>query len=421
MTEEKNYTTEEQNEIQQESSNKTGKKKIIIKKNKFIIVLVLVFIFGASAGAHFSNYMITDGGEYTKISTSDYEILAETYERFGKLDYLYTHLKDAYYEELSDEDMMDGIYKGLFSSTGDPYTNYFTATEYESIMSQSMGEFFGIGITFTATEEGELIIISTIDDSPAAKAGLRTGDIIVAVDDVKYGADQLNEAASAMRGELNTKVKVTYKRDGEEKAVTITRKKITTESVYSEMLDDNIAYIRISTFDISTGDDFEKELRQREMQGVSGVIIDLRNNGGGVVDSGTHIADLLLPEGTIVYLEDKNGERTYYNSDSSCTSIPYVLLVNEGTASTSEILAVAVKENEGGAIVGTKTFGKGIVQYSTPLNDGTGMNITVQQYFSPDGNAIHGEGIEPDYIVELPIDATEDVQLNKAIEILKAE
>lgn len=394
-------------------------KRIAIKKSRFLIVMLLVFVLGFGAGAGVFGYAFIRGGEYVKLSADDYAALSETYERFGKLDYLYDNLKATYYKELSDEELMNGIYKGLFSSTGDPYTNYFTAAEYDSILSQSTGEFFGIGITFTADDDGNLVIISTVDGSPAANAGLKSGDIIVAVDDTEYKSDQLNEAGMAMRGELNTKVKLTYSRNGEKHDVTIVRKKITTESVYSEMLDDNIAYIRISTFNVSTGEDFEKELRSIEMQGASGLIIDLRNNGGGVVDSGVHIADLLLPEGTIVYLEDNKGERTYYNSDESCTTIPYVLLVNGGTASTSEILTVAVKDNKGGKIVGTQTFGKGIVQYSTPLTDGTGMNITAQQYFSPNGNAIHGEGVKPDYIVELPQDAENDVQLAKAIELLR--
>jgi len=166
-------------------------------------------------------------------------------------------------------------------------------------------------------------------------------------------------------------------------------------------------------------DDFVKELRKLEMQGVSGLIIDLRNNGGGIVSSGTHIADLLLPEGTIIYTETKAGERTYYNSEPSATSLPYVLLVNEGTASTSEILSVAVKENEGGKLVGTNTFGKGIVQISVPLTDGSATTVTIEQYYSPDGNEIHGIGVQPDYVVELPADAETDLQLEKAIELLK--
>lgn len=417
MNDERNYLAGKHDEIKHDTV-KHGK-RIAMKKGRFILIIFMVFVLGTGAGMYISNYMLTEGGEYTQLTTDDYNILAETYERFGKLDYLYNSLKETYYKDLSDEDMMNGIYKGLFGSTGDPYTNYFTAAEYDSLRSQSTGEFYGIGITFTANDDGKLIIISTVDDSPAANAGLKTGDIIVAVDGTEYGADKLNEAGAAMRGQLNTKVKITYSRNGEKHDVTIVRKKIVTESVYSEMLDDNIAYIRISTFDVSTGEDFEKELRSLEAHGVDGLIIDLRNNGGGVVDSGTHIADLLLPEGTIIYLEDRHGERTYCNSDASCTAIPYVLLVNGGTASTSEILTVAVKDNNGGAIVGTQTFGKGIVQYSMPLTDGSGTNITAQQYFSPNGNEIHGKGIEPDYIVELSEDDTEDVQLNKAIEILK--
>ncbi|MBE6030088.1 MAG: S41 family peptidase [Clostridiales bacterium] len=416
---EKEKFLEELPEDAEVQPEKNGKKKIVIKKSRFIILIVLMFVMGTSFGNHVAGIVGSVNDEKAVISRAEYDALMSVYDRFGKLDYLYDYLKETYYKDLNDADMMDGIYKGLYESAGDPYTNYLTAEEYENLMVDTTGEFYGIGITFTATEDDRLVIISTMDGSPAANAGLRTGDYIVSVDGVMYGADEMNDAASAMRGELNTKVDIVYSRDGEEHEVTITRKKITVESVETEILDDNIGYIRISTFDVNTGDDFEKELRKLEMQGVSGLIIDLRNNGGGIVSSGTHIADLLLPEGTIIYTETKAGERTYYNSEPSATSLPYVLLVNEGTASTSEILSVAVKENEGGKLVGTNTFGKGIVQISVPLTDGSATTVTIEQYYSPDGNEIHGIGVQPDYVVELPADAETDLQLEKAIELLK--
>lgn len=402
-----------------EGATRSPKKKIMMKKRLLACIIVLSFLLGVAGGVTASYFAVTSGGEYVSVEKDTFNHLMTVYEKYGKLDLLYNSLKANYYQEVSDEDLMNGIYKGLFESTGDPYTMYLTSEEYENLINQSTGEFYGIGITFTATEEGDLIIISTIEGSPAERAGLKTGDIIVAVDGVRYTASELDEAGNAMRGELNTKVTVTYRRGDEEHDITIIRKKITTQSVYSEVLDDNIGYIRITTFDLSTGDDFEKELRSMEVKGVNGLIIDLRNNGGGIVDSGTKIADLLLPEGTIIYLEDKAGERVYYNSDSSCTSLPYVLLVNGGTASTSEILAVAVKENGGGKLVGTQTFGKGIVQSVNALTDGTGMRTTVQQYFSPKGNVIQGKGVTPDYIVELPLDSNADLQLEKAIELIK--
>lgn len=421
MTEDNRYIEEQAEYMEpgRKNSKKKSGKKITIKKSRFIITLILVFVIGMSAGNHIAGYLGTVTDEKAVISRSDYDILMDMYERFGKLDYLYGYLKETYYKDIPEEDMMNGIYRGLYASAGDPYTKYLTAEEYERLMEDTTGEFYGIGITFTGTTDDELVIISTMDESPAANAGLQTGDVIVAVDDVHYGAAEMNEAASAMRGELNTKVKITYERDGEEHELTITRKKITVESVESEIIDDNIGYIRISTFDVNTGTDFQKELRSLETQGVKGVIIDLRNNGGGIVSSGTYIADLLLPEATIIYTETKAGERTYYNSEPSCTALPYVLLVNEGTASTSEILSVAIKENEGGKLVGTKTFGKGIVQMSVPLTDGSATTVTIEQYFSPDGNEIHGIGVEPDYVVELPADAETDLQLEKAIELLK--
>ena len=419
MTEEnrKNYEYEEE---QTQPSRSSGKKKIAMKKSRFVLIIILVFLFGMSAGNKLTNAILTSGGEYVAVPQDSYETLEHMYTKYQKLEQLYSLLDQSYYLEISDEDMMNGIYKGLFESAGDPYTAYLTPEEYESLTAQTTGDFYGIGVTMTISENDEIIIVSTIEGSPAENAGLKTDDIILEVDGVPYRGSELDTAASKLRGELNTRVKVKYRSGDEEKEVTITRKKITTQSVYSEMLDDNIGYIRITQFELATGDDFEKELRSMEMKGVSGVVIDLRSNGGGIVDAGIKVADALLPEATIVYLEDKAGERVYYNSDATCTSVPYVVLVNEGTASTSEIVAAAIKDNEGGKIVGTQTFGKGIVQLLTGLMDGTGATrITVQQYFSPDGNVIHEKGVEPDYVVDLTMEDTEDVQLMRAIELLK--
>jgi carboxyl-terminal processing protease len=241
------------------------------------------------------------------------------------------------------------------------------------------------------------------------------------VDDVRYTAAEMTEAGAHMRGRPGTQVKLTIFRDGEMLEYEIIRANIVKQSVTAEMLDDDIAYIRISTFEDNTGEEFQRVLRGLEMQGVKGMVIDLRNNAGGVVSAGKKIADLLLPEGTIVYLVDNTGKMQPTNSDRNATQIPYVLLVNGGTASTSEIVAAAVQDNNGGKLVGTQTFGKGTVQTLIPLADGSGsaVRLTTSQYLSPNGNEIHQIGIEPDYIVERRQGDTRDYQLERAVQLLK--
>jgi carboxyl-terminal processing protease len=214
-------------------------------------------------------------------------------------------------------------------------------------------------------------------------------------------------------------VTITYWREGVTTDVVLTRAKIVDKSVYSKMLTEDLAYIRITQFEKNTDKDFQLTLNQLEESGVKGIIIDLRNNGGGLIDSGIKIADMLLGEGTITYLENNKKERTYYNSDDSATGIPYLLLINEGTASTSEILAAAIQDNQGGRVIGTKSFGKGVVQSVEMLTDGDALKLTVMQYYSPKGKTIHGKGVTPEVIVE-DIEATPlDEPLEKAIQLLQ--
>lgn len=398
--------------------NSGSKGKLIIKKQSLAIILIFTLFAGALGGVFAHNLYVTKN-EFKLIKTEDFEVMNGVYNKYAKLEMLYNYLNERYYKDIDQDDMMTAIYKGLFASPGDPYTTYLTPEEYEDLMVSATGDFCGVGVTISSVDN-EIVVVSTMDGSPAQLAGIKTGDVIVAVDGVPYSGAEFGEAASAMRGEMNTRVTVSYRRDGVVTDCKLIRKKITTKSVYAEMLDDNIGYIRITSFELATADDFEKELHDMEVKGAAGIVIDLRNNGGGIVESGVKIADMLLPEGTIVYLEDKKGERVYENSDENCTSLPYVLLVNGGTASTSEILAAAVKDNKGGSIVGTNTFGKGIVQSIEKLSDDSGaMRITVQQYFSPDGNTIHEKGVQPDYEIELTEESDSDVQLEKAIELLK--
>ena len=388
------------------------------------IGLFFVIIISLAAGAVLSGagiFALLGAGDYISIKADNYAELERMYKKYDKLEQLSAFIEMNYYKEVDAKDLEDGTYKGLFYGLDDMYSYYMTADEYSAFDVAMSSEFQGIGITFSYNSQYNLVIISTMDDSPAQKAGLLSGDIILMVDDIPYTATEMDAAGAHMRGKPGTKVKLTIFRDGETKEFFITRANIVKQSVRVKMLDDDIAYVRLSTFESNTGDEFQKELRGLEVSGVKGMVIDIRNNGGGVVPAGVQIADLLLPECTIVYIVDNKGNKEPANSDASHTKIPYVLLINEGTASTSEILAAAVQDNNGGALVGVNTFGKGLVQAVIPLDDGSGgaFKLTTSQYLSPNGNVIQEKGVLPDYTVELVSGDDRDYQLEKALELLR--
>lgn len=388
---------------------------IQIKKRNLIIIVIVATLFGGMitfAGVTFIP------GQNVIISKTDYNSYNAIMNRYSKVEALYQSLNKYYYKDLDQDKLIEGMCYGLFEGTGDPYTNYMSKEQYENLMIKTTGKLEGIGVTVGANIDNYIVVVSTVKGSPAEKVGIKSRDLIIAVDDVSYKGSELDMAVANMRGKAGSKVKVTYLRNGKSIDVNLTRASITLDSVFAETLDNNIGYIYISNFETGTAADFKKELHGFELKGVDGVIIDLRNNGGGVVESGVEIADLLLDEGVLAYTEGKAQERIYMNTTEGKTTLPYVLLVNGATASTSEIVASGIKDNKGGSIVGTKSFGKGVIQSMAPLKDGDAVKITVAQYFSPKGKVIHGIGVEPDYIVELPENSKVDVQLNKAIELL---
>ena len=374
-----------------------------IRKTSAAIIALLIFALGAATGLGISN-AIMPAGSISSVSSNQ--------GRYDKVNELWDIIEKNYYIEPNEENMKEGLAKGVFIGLGDKYSAYMTKDEYESYETSVTGEFDGIGVTFQMNKDGEFEVISTVKNSPAEKAGVKKGDIITKVDGKEY--DDADKIGAAMRGKRGTTVKVTYERDGKENTVTLTRAHIVTETVTSKVLDDNIGYIKISSFEEKTDADFESALSEMESKAVKGVIIDLRDNGGGLVKSGVNIADKLLGKCVITYMEDRKGDKEYYRSNSDCTQLPYVLLVNGNTASASEILSAAVKDKGRGKIVGTQTYGKGVVQVSGRLSDGSGYRLTIMQYFSPNGNAIHEKGIKPDYVVK-----GKDAQLKKAEELIK--
>lgn len=331
-------------------------------------------------------------GLVTVIPKSDYE----KYKKFNKLIAMEEMIKETYYKDVKEQDLIDGAMKGLFMGTGDLYSGYFTEEEMQSVMDSSTGSFVGIGVTILSNpENGVVTIAKAWETGPAYKSGIRAGDILYKVDDLYVTYDTVDKAVSIMKGKKDTYVNVSVKRDGEIKTFKIKRAEVSEPSVSGKMLENKIGYIELSTFVEKTPEDFNKELNKLKKQHMKALIIDLRDNGGGLVDKCCEVADTLIGEGTIVYTEDRDGNKETQKSDAKKLGLPIVLLTNGNTASSAEILTGAILGNKVGISVGTKTFGKGIVQSVISLKDGSGYKLTTEQYFTPDGKTIHKKGIKP--------------------------
>ena len=349
--------------------------------NKQWVAFLLGVIFTITAlfiGAKLGNWFIVRGDEQgvIKAISKEYSNLPQILNLIDK--------KSIF--KFNDKKAKDAALKAIVASLGDEYSEYLTKKETAAWESYLNGEFSGIGISFQKNDNGEYQVTEVFKNSPAENAGIKSGDIILKVDGKLY--DTSEEMSEHIRGKNGTKVELVLRRDNKEINATMTRETVKEKTVYGKVLDDGSGYILIKSFEEGTSEEFETELSAFEKQGVKSMIIDLRDNGGGYIDEGIKIADRLLKEGTITYMEDVNGKRKYYNSDEKATKIKYVVLVNENTASTSEILTAAIKDNKGGKIVGTKTFGKGIVQETTKFKDGSSLKLTVLRYFSPKGKVI---------------------------------
>lgn len=342
-------------------------------------------------------------------------------------------INEYYYgEEVTSEELQAGIYKGMVAALNDPYSEYYTKEELEETLNSNKGISYGIGAYISLNVEMDTAMISGVmEDTPAAQAGLREGDIIYKVDGEEARGLSVSEVVSLVKGKENTTVHLTIYREGEPDFLEmdiVRGKLIETETVQSGMLEDtnNIGYLRIREFDGVTVDQFNEAMAELRASDMKGLILDLRSNPGGDLAAVVDIARRLLPEGLIVYTEDKAGSRTEYTCDGEYEiEIPMVVLVNEYSASASEILAGAIKDYNKGTLIGTTTYGKGIVQRINRLDDGTAIKLTVSAYFTPSGKNIHGIGIEPDIELEYDYEAYEkdgtDNQVEKAIEILEGK
>jgi len=356
---------------------------------------------------------------------------AENIEKFKRVKEI---IKNDYYMDVDENTLLEGAVSGLAESLNDPYTVYFNKEQMRLFLEKSEGSYVGIGITVTTDEDGLLTIVEPMSGSPAEAAGLKQNDKIVKVDDkdVTSLKDE-NMVISMIKGPEGTKVKLTVYRESEGRYIDfeLKRAKIKMTNINSEILDNDIGYIKLSMFDREIADYFNQHLNRLKKESIKGLIIDLRDNPGGSYDQVVKIADKILPEGLIVYTEDRNKRRQEQVSDSRELDIPITVLINGKSASASEILAGAIKDHKKGTLVGTKTFGKGLVQELKMLDDGSGIKVTVSRYFTPSGKSIHGVGIEPDIKVEMlpeyanypasKVPREKDTQLKKALETTRSE
>ena len=382
-----------------------------------IVVGIFFALFGNSSGG--------SGLSLSSASSGGSGGNAVDAQAVNKLKLLEQYIDYYYYksDEVSKEDMQNGMFKGLVDSLGDVYSCYFTPQEYQSLQQQTEGVYFGIGAYVSKdVESGACVISGVIKDTPAEAAGLMEGDVIYSVEGKEMNGLELEEVVSYIKGDEGTKVHITIYRNGEPIEMELTRARVTSPTVDSEMKENGIGYLQITEFDDVTTAQFEENFASLKEQGMKGLIIDLRSNPGGNVTTVCEIAEKLLPEGLVFYMEDKNGERTEYPCKGADFDLPLVVLVNEYSASAAEILSGAIKDAGIGKLVGKKTFGKGIVQTVAPLDDGSAIKLTIANYYTRNGNDIHLKGIEPDVEVDLDADAyledKTDTQLEKGIEVL---
>ena len=353
---------------------------------------------------------------------------AVSQETKEKLSGIQALIQKEYIGKVDEDALQTGICQGYVGALGDPYSAYYDEEQTSALMETTQGEYGGIGVVLTQNlDTGVTTASSVYKDSPAMKAGMKDGDIIYQVEGRDVSGMALEEISGSIKGEKGTTVAITVLRgeEREEVTLTITRDTIQAETVKTRMLEDEIGYLAISEFDSVTLEQYREGLAELTAQGMEGLIVDLRGNPGGNLDTVCEILDLMLPEGLIVYTEDKDGNRQEFTSDEAQeVQVPLAVLVDGNSASASEIYAGAIQDYGIGQIVGTKTYGKGVVQTIYDLKDGTSLKLTVAEYFTPNGRNIDGEGITPDVEVTYQRDENDpeaDNQLDRAVETLQNE
>ena len=396
------------------------------KKNKVYKIVMLVIL------SVFITFMITSISLYTYFTKNPISLSAKTNNKdISKKLNQYREIIDKYYlGDVDETKLEEGAIKGYIEGLDDPYTEYISKEDMDSYLDDTMGNFVGIGIYMIKnTKYDKIQVLSTIKGSPAEEAGIQSGDLIVSVDGIEYKADDMTAVSNKIKGEEGTKVTVELLRGSENIKYELTRSKVKVNQVEGKVLSNDIGYIKFTSFDETTAEDFKKQYQELAKKNIKSLIIDLRNNGGGIVDQALEIADYIADKDSVLLYEvDKNNKETVRKAKTDpIINMPIVILTNENTASASEILAGALKDLGKAKTVGTTTYGKGVIQQILKLNDGSGLKITIEEYQTPNKNKINKVGIEPDEKVELPdsvesiftIKESEDTQLQKAIDMLK--
>lgn len=384
---------------------------LIVLTASITFILTSVIMFNKASKTQVKYYKETSG-------------IGRTFQSF------YNFINKNYIGEIDEKKMLESAIKGYVDGLGDEYSEYITKDEMKSYLEDTTGKYVGIGVYITNNKEtNQIVVLLPIEGSPAEEAGIQPGDIITKVNDVEYTGEQLNEASAILKGKEGTKAKIEILRKDEVLNLEVERRNIKVNHIKSEVLEEKIGYIQINSFDEGTAKEFKQNWNDLKSKNVSSLIIDLRNNGGGIVDEAIKIADMMTKKDQILLITTgKNeDEKTEKAKNDKEIEIPIVFLINENTASASEILAEAVKENnENVKIVGKNSYGKGVIQTIFSLTDGSGIKLTTNEYYTPKHNKINKIGIKPDVEVELPTDETiytvkreNDTQLKKAIEVLK--
>ena len=368
-------------------------------------IITTVFLYNTNLG----------NTKYVLVSNNDNTIA-------GELARFRTIIDEYYLGEVDENKLKESAIKGYVEGLGDEYSEYITKEEYEEYEINIMGNYVGIGIYMSVYKDSdEIVVLSPIEDSPAESAGILTGDIILKVDGIEYDGEHLDEASAAIKGEEGTKVKIEIKRNEQIMELEVERKKVIVNPVKSEVKENNIGYIKLTSFDEDTSKIFKEKYEELQKQNIQSLIIDLRDNGGGIVQEALTIADYMLEKDSkmLITVNKKENEVIETAKIDPIITIPVVLLVNENSASASEILAGALKDNNRAKIVGTKTYGKGVIQELLRLKDGSAIKLTTEEYYTPNRTKINKVGIEPDELVENKKDEQTDLQLQKAIEMAK--
>ena len=387
------------------------------KVYKIIMLIIITALVSSLITAVVVTERLTSSSSIESIANGDGTTGIET-----TLAYIRTLLEKDYIGELDDEQMIEMAIKGYVAGVGDEYTVYYTPEEMNSEYDEAMGNYVGIGIYMIVNyEKGTIEVVEPMDNSPALEAGLQKGDMIISVNGKDLTADNVKELSNEIKGEEGTTVKLGIKRGEETFEVDVERKRIEVSHIESKMLDNNIGYIQIVSFSEDTANEFNEAYNDLKNQGMKALVLDLRNNPGGLLTTCVEIAKKLVPKGEIVSIVDKQGNKETYSSSLEAPEYPLVVLINKNSASASEILSGAIQDTKAGTIIGNTSYGKGSVQTILPMFEDDAVKLTIAKYYTPSGRSIDGTGITPDIEINLDENATSDTQLDKALEVLKAQ